>query len=129
MSAIDYAKAIVRDYEEDEGNYSMGEAVDALRDLIRAHEALEARKLTVTVNVTSLEPDVVGQAVKRAVDAQEQRMAQAIPTVYPVGDPLPQTAKQKLDPRLRKLAAEQTAATKQPHEPGQYNTGFAPYSK
>lgn len=129
MSALELARVVVQDYEDDGGNYDHDYAITVLGSLIRAYEALDARKLTVTVNVTSLDPDAIGQAVKRAVDAQEQRMAQAIPTVYPVGDPLPQTAKQKLDPRLRKLAAEQTAATKQPHEPGQYNTGFAPYSK
>ena len=84
MSALKRASVIIEDYDNDGDSYSMGEAVDALRDLLCAYTALAARKLTVTVNVTSLDPDAIGQAVRRAVDAQEQRMAQAIPTVYPV---------------------------------------------
>lgn len=69
--ALTHAKAVVVDYEIDQGSYDYSDAIRALSGLIRAYEALEARKLTVTVNVNGsvIDPEAVSQTIKRALDA------------------------------------------------------------
>lgn len=79
--ALAHAKAVVVDYEIDQGSYDHSDAITALSALIRAYEALEARKLTVTFNVNSvIDIDAAAQAIKQKLNAPNA----AIPTWKPL---------------------------------------------
>jgi hypothetical protein len=81
MSPLEHAKYVVAADEEDEGRYDYDEAIRVLRALIRAYEALEARKLTVTFNVNSvIDIDAAAQAIKQKLNAPNA----AIPTWKPL---------------------------------------------
>lgn len=102
--AINYARDLVADADDDGGGYDFSEAVDALRNLIHAYDRmrkdLEAMRngsiasarepsLVVTVNVTAplCDPEQLSQTIKQALDPELRRLTahkQAIPTVYPV---------------------------------------------
>jgi hypothetical protein len=89
MSALEHAKYVVAADEEDEGRYDYDEAIRVLRALIRAYEALEARKLTVTFNVNSvIDIDAAVQAIKQKLNAPNAGLpvgapVEAIPTWKP----------------------------------------------
>lgn len=89
MSALEHAKAVVADYEEDKGCCDLNDTVLALSTLIRAYEALEARKLTVTFNVNSvIDIDAATQAIKQKLNAPNAGLpvgapVEAIPTWKP----------------------------------------------
>lgn len=75
MTALELAKYVVAADEIDEGRYDYDDAIRALRALIRAYEALEARKLTVTVNVTGVvDPDALLEAIRRGCDEAKSQV-------------------------------------------------------
>lgn len=104
MTALEYARNVIEDYDNDGDNYSMSEAVDAMREAVLAyditHRDLEALRngsiasarepsLIVTVNVTAplCDPEQLSQTIKQALDPELRRLTAhkaAIPTVYPV---------------------------------------------